>query len=166
MKLKKVLNVICGAMLLLTFCSCTKEGSAHFKGSYSFKTSGSLTLSKKENSNLSSTTLHLSTESGQMNILSDGNSSVKVTMNIIGGDVLVIDGTVSGKTLTINEFSRKVSVRDNLGEVELDCKISGTATRLDNVVIFDLTYTGSGATDSATYNIRQSDVKCVAKLNE
>ena len=44
--------------------------------------------------------------------------------------------------------------------------MSGVGEKYANTIIFSLNYTGGGSSALYNYNITESDVKCVAKLNE
>lgn len=108
----------------------------------------------------------LSTESGQMNIIRTGDDSVWVTMNIVGGDALTFNATAEGKSLTLEPTTRMMSFRDGTRTVSIKVTVSGTAEKHDDVAIFTLEYSGKGETTLYDYEIRESDVKCVAKVNE
>ena len=110
--------------------------------------------------------LPLTSESGQMNIIKTGDNSAIVTMNIVGGDALVFNGKAEGKTLTLDPAVRFVHFRDGASTVQLEVPVSGTAEKHDDVAIFKLEYVGKGETTLYDYEIKDSDVKCVAKVNE
>ena len=110
--------------------------------------------------------LPLTSESGQMNIIKTGDNSAIVTMNIVGGDALVFNGKAEGKTLTLDPAVRFVHFRDGASTVQLEVTVSGTAEKHDDVAIFKLEYVGKGETTLYDYEIKDSDVKCVAKVNE
>ena len=110
--------------------------------------------------------LPLTSESGQMNIIKTGDNSVIVTMNIVGGDALVFSGKAEDKTLTLDPAVRFVHFRDGASTVSLEVTVSGIAERHDDVAIFTLEYAGKGETTFYDYEIKRSDVKCVAKVNE
>ena len=110
--------------------------------------------------------LSLSAESGQMNIIrTEGNSAV-VTMNIVGGDALVFDAQADGKTLKLSPLRRIISFRDGTQTATLDVTVSGTGEKHENLVVFSLSYTGSGESTLYDYTINSSEIKCVAKENE
>lgn len=110
--------------------------------------------------------LSLSAESGQMNIIrTEGNSAV-VTMNIVGGDALVFEAQAEGKTLKLSPLRRIISFRDGTQTANLDVTVSGTGEKHENVVVFTLSYIGSGESTLYDYTINSSEIKCVAKENE
>ncbi|MGN1225728.1 MAG: hypothetical protein ACI4TL_00660 [Candidatus Cryptobacteroides sp.] len=168
MKINKLMAVVGGALLLPFITSCEKQGVALYEGYYSYKTSGSVEVERTliESSEKSEETLSVVSENGQMNILKNGDNKLIITMNAIGGDVVVLDAEVVDKELVISEFSRMVKIEDGSRTVSLNCKVSGSGKKYDNVIILDLNYSGSGSSTIYSYNIKSSSVKCVAKVNE
>lgn len=175
--IKKVALGLSFALFALT--SCEKAGVDLYEGFYSYKLSGTVTVDKLliENIDLPETepaepaepveaTLPLISESGQMNVLKKGADSLIITMNAIGGDVLVIDACVKGNDLEISEFSRIVKVEDGSRTVSLNCTGSGSGKKYDDVIIMDLSYLGDGSSTLYDYTIKSSSVKCVAKVNK
>ena len=164
----------------MSLISCEKEGVKLFDGSYSFKTSGILTVERTAKVSESDASagildipdgnrtfrLALTSESGQMNVIKTGDNSVIVTMNVVGGDAFVFSGKAEGKVLTLDPAVRFVSFRDGANTVSLEITVSGTAEKHDDVAVFTLEYTGGGETTLYDYKILASEVKCVAKLNE
>lgn len=164
---------------LIALTSCEKEGVEMYEGFYSYKLSGTVTVDKLliESVDIPDTepaepaepveaTLPLISESGQMNVLKKGADSLIITMNAIGGDVLVIDACVKGNDLEISEFSRVVKVEDGSRTVSLNCTVSGSGKKYDDVIIMDLVYLGQGSSTLYDYSIKSSSVKCVAKVNK
>ena len=167
------------SLALVMFSSCEKEGAELYEGFYSYKLSGSVTVDKvlietvdipdtepSEPAEPVEATLPLISESGQMNVLKKGADSLVITMNAIGGDVLVIDACVTGNDLEISEFSRIVKVEDGNRTVSLNCTVSGSGKKYDDVIIMDLGYLGQGSSTLYDYSIKSSSVKCVAKVNK
>ena len=164
---------------LIALASCEKEGVEMYEGFYSYKLSGTVTVDKLLNESVDipdteptepaepvEATLPLISESGQMNVLKKGADSLIITMNAIGGDVLVIDACVKGNDLEISEFSRVVKVEDGSRTVSLNCTVSGSGKKYDDVIIMDLGYLGQGSSTLYDYSIKSSSVKCVAKVNK
>ena len=48
----------------------------------------------------------------------------------------------------------------------MDMDITGSATRYDDVILYEFRYRGTGTSLSYKYTITESEVKCVAKANE
>ncbi len=180
MKMKPFVAALAVVVSLMSLISCEKEGVKLFDGSYSFKTSGILTVERTAKVSESDASagildipdgnrtfrLALTSESGQMNVIKTGDNSVIVTMNVVGGDAFVFSGKAEGKVLTLDPAVRFVSFRDGANTVSLEITVSGTAEKHDDVAVFTLEYTGGGETTLYDYKILASEVKCVAKLNE
>lgn len=177
--IKKVALGLSFALIALT--SCEKEGVEMYEGFYSYKLSGTVTVDKEfvdtaeepvdpeqpaEPSEPIEATLALIAESGQMNVLKTGADSLVITMNAIGGDVLVIDACVKDNNLEIKEFSKIVKCEDGNRTVSLNCTVSGSGKKYDDVIIMDFSYLGEGSSTFYNYSIKSSSVKCVAKVNK
>lgn len=174
---QKAITVLLVFAAILTFTSCTKTKNELFKGYYSFKTSGILTIEKEvcdldgNRISIEEIEVNLTPENGQMNILSvdDKTGAMIVTMNIVGGDMLKYDATADKNTLTIENQRRNIKLED----VELTSMmalVSGTGKKYDNNVVFDFKYEGSSVKTTAltetTFTIIDSEVNCVAKSND
>lgn len=168
MKIKSIIAASAALVLCaLMSVSCEKAEVRNFKGSYSFKTSGTVSVTRMSGDTRTQLEIALSPESGQMNILATEGRSMVVTMNIVGGGVVVFDAEVNEDGgLTLSPATRSLSISDNARTVSLQLSVSGTAVKYDDVVVFDFDYAGNGETTSNTYEITASDVKCVAKLND
>lgn len=163
------------AALLLSLAavsvSCTKEGPARFRGNYTFKTGGSLTVRPADDPEAESSTVYLADESGQMDVLvaDKSSGSMIITMNALGGSVTTFDATADGSVLSIYPQSRRVSL-SLLGSSDavrpsVTVEVSGTGVRYDDVLILSLDYSGSYSLAGTEYEIIGSDIECVAKLN-
>lgn len=178
MKIMKKIFCIAAAVLALVSCQ-SKSGSELYQGNYSFKTSGSLTLDVTGhividgvNTDIDEEiSFDLLSEMGQMDIIpvNDRSSELKITMNILGGDVYTADAAV-GEHLSVTSFERKVVVNVRGVSGSIPVKVTGYADKYDNTIIFKLVYTGSRQLEGDVYsldvNIVNSDVRCVAKLNK
>lgn len=162
---------------VLTFTSCKKTKNELFKGYYSFKTSGVITVEKKTydyDENLLSTEefeMELPAENGQMNILSvdEDSGAMIVTMNIVGGGVAKYEATADKNTLTIDNQTRYLKTEGS--NVFVPVKVSGIGKKYDNTVVFDLKYycsltRTSVDTSTSIYTIIDSDISCVARSND
>lgn len=179
--MKNIRIAIALATVILSAVSCKKTGNQLFKGYYSFKTSGTLTIEAKtdketeegEEETPITYTINLSNENGQMNILDvdakDGKMAL--TMNIVSGPVVVTEATTNDKKLTVSPFERILTLKDENGSnLEMTVTISGTGQKLDNMVMIDLIYSGQTQKESwtgttTTYTIDSSNVVCVAREN-
>lgn len=159
------------AAVAIAAVSCSKEGTAGFKGEYSFKTGGTLSFREKDNPDAETSTKHLTAETGQMKVLEADRSLGKmiVTMNIISGDALVFNAEAKGKRITLEPVSRTVQIRHGTAEVtavQAEVTVSGTGELYDRTIIFDLDYQGGYEFAGTEYEIVDSKVNCIAALNE
>lgn len=146
--------------------SCTKDNLGGFGGNYTFKTGGYVTLAPMMSSG-TEITMALQSESGQMDIMDNGgNGNVLITMNILGGTALVINAMVQDGVLTLAPFTRIATLMQSQDEsLGAQVTISGTAKKIDNMIVFDLTYQGVTAIGGMPYSISSSHVEQIAKEN-
>lgn len=164
--MKRILKIVAMAVVAAAaLCSCAKEGPGRFKGNYSFKTSGTVSVREKGNEEAEAFTLKLPDEQGQMDILEAEGNGMLVTMNILSGGVVVFNAEAEGKTITLLPVERVLSVKPGVVQVSLDMSVEGSGQRYGDSVIFDLTCTGGYEELGVEYEITGSNVKCVAKLN-
>ena len=184
MNMKPFVAALAVAMSLMSLTSCEKEGVKLFDGNYSFKTSGILTVERIAKI---SETSGAETASGQasdngnsewpgINLpdidlpdlpsvnLPDGDRTFRLPLTSESGQMNIIK--TGDKTLTLDPAVRFVHFRDGASTVSLEVTVSGIAERHDDVAIFTLEYAGKGETTFYDYEIKESDVKCVAKVNE
>lgn len=202
--MKKSVYILLAAGMVLA--ACTKDGPALMRGSYSFKTGGSLELTgklyetkldtvkidtvvrtitiigipirdtsynyvtKTDTVSVRDTVVgrRLVTESGQMHILEKSGGEMVLTMNITGGDPVVVQASAKGSTITLDKTKRFVPVHDAGGVMFSyhDLEFSGTGTRYDNMIVFDLVYEGSYKEDGFEGEITASRINCIATENE
>ena len=175
MKIKVITAIV---MLSAVLCSCSKEGTALFKGNYSFKTSGTISarqISEPADTLLpSDVTIKLATESGQMDITPRDGDAMLVSMNVTGGDMLVYDAQASAEELTVCPDTRSITLTFPSEDdsqilphtICADIAISGSGHRYDNIILFKFTYSGTFQVGDTEYEIYSSDIDCRAKLNE
>lgn len=166
-----ILKCIILAGFITCLLSCTKEGADRFEGNYSFKTSGTLSIVEKsleEGSETETDTLKIPipNKRGQMDIIRKEGNQMIVTMNILGGEVITFEATAQKKILTLKEVDQLIDipVRDT-STIEMDVQIGGFGERFGDVIIFRMEYKGSHKTEKKEYEILDSAVDCVAKLN-
>ena len=161
--------------------SCQKTGTLRFAGNYSFKTGGTLNL-VKDGSPEDAMTVAIPSESGQMDIteVDRKEGRMVVTMNVIGGGMLVYYAQVDGDRLVLDPTSRHLSFSTagldlNLLEqtpdlggmrISADVDVTGTGVRYDDIVLFELHYTGNVETEDESYVIKDSKIDCRARLNQ
>lgn len=113
-------------------------------------------------------TRRLVTESGQMHILRQDGDSLVITMNITGGDPVVMGGRADGNDITIGKKRRFVQVYEsnNILYKNVDMTVSGSGKRYDNMVILDLYYEGEYSDSGFDGTVSESRVNCIATENE
>lgn len=173
---KEMKRFLMAAAVILSMLavSCTKEGAPRFKGNYTFKTSGTVTVSPAGDESAEPQKLKLLDENGQMDVVvSDKNTGeMIVAMNILGGSVLTFNAVADGKTLTITPFSRQLTipVTDEGSLLETaypvaSVTVSGYAERYADALMFWIEYEGKYTFQDVEYEIVSSDVSCWAKEN-
>lgn len=167
---------ICGIMFSVgVFTSCSKEQKL-YKGSYSFKTSGTLVLWDQGNTANDTALIRRDTiaatlvsESGQMNVVSKDKNSGRmvVTMNILGGDAVSFQAESGEDGLVLIPKERRVLLRtSDMIERKATLTVGGEGVRYGNVLLFSLDYQGYVDEGEITYKTIGSQVECVAELNE
>ena len=73
--MNRILTACAAAAVILTAVSCTKEGPSRFKGNYTFKTSGTITVRPEGDDQAGTTVFTLSDENGQMDVVARDKSS-------------------------------------------------------------------------------------------
>lgn len=154
---------------MVALCSCQKSPVQEFCGSYSFKTGGFLELSAKYYQADTVIQRSISSESGQMRVVADTGNNILMTMNVTGGSLIVMNGTVDGNNVTFGPVERKILVfkESGLDLVEdVKVKVSATGRRLGNSIILDFDYEGNFTLGGYPCTIISSNVKCAANRNE
>jgi len=155
---------------LLALASCQKKNAPLFRGDYSFKTSGSVTL--KEIGfvyNPVSYTISLPNEIGQLEIsdLDNGKDSVLVVMNTMGGEVVVTHALCKDNKIFLRDFKKNTLffTGDSLTlKNDLRVKASGRMYE-DNTLILNMTYEGEAKTIERTFKIYGNDIRMAAIRN-
>ena len=113
-------------------------------------------------------TRRIVTESGQMHILRQDGDSLVITMNITGGDPVVMGGRANGNDITVGKTRRFVPVFDsnNVLFKMVDMTVSGSGKRYDNMVILDFFYEGEYSEEGFDGTVSESRVNCIATENE
>ncbi|MCM1177339.1 MAG: hypothetical protein NC308_02630 [Clostridium sp.] len=160
------------AAAILAISACEKEGTPRFRGNYTFKTGGTLTVRSTDAVASENSTISIVSENGQMDIVTTDKSTGEmiVTMNIVGGPAVRFNARADGKTLTLSPVRRQVSLSPANTSSEIlrplaDVAVGGTGERYDNLVIFRLDYEGSYTYAGKEYEIVASSVDCIAKQN-
>ena len=166
--MKRILLIfICG---LFALASCQKSGMHLFRGDYSFKTSGTVTLDEIDpEDEPASYTVGLPNEIGQMEISALGNDrdSLLVVMNTMGGEVVVTHALCDGNEIFLKDFTKNtllftgdsITLRN-----EVRVQASGQMYE-DNTIILNMVYDGEAETAERLFSIHGDNIRMVAIRN-
>ena len=155
---------------LLALASCQKKNAPLFRGDYSFKTSGSVTLDEiNAEDEPASYTVGLPNEIGQLEIsdLGNGRDSVLVVMNTMGGEVVVTHALCKDNEIFLRDFKKNTLLftGDSLTlKNDLLVKASGQMYE-NNTLILNMTYEGEAETNDHTFKIYGDDIRMAAIRN-
>ena len=155
---------------LVAFTSCQKSGMQLFRGDYSFKTSGSVTLDEIDPEDEPvSYTVSLPNEIGQLEIgdLDNGKDSVLVVMNTMGGEVVVTHAFCDGNEIFLKDFTKNtllftgdsITLRN-----EVRVQASGQMYE-DNTIILNMIYDGEAETAERVFSIHGDNIRMAAIRN-
>ena len=155
---------------LLALASCQKKNAPLFRGDYSFKTSGSVTLNEiNAEDEPASFTVNLPNEIGQLEIstLDNGKDSVLVVMNTMGGEVVVTHALCQDNKIFLRDFKKNTLffTGDSITlKNELRVKASGQMYE-DNTLILNMIYEGEAETNERSFKIYGDDIRMAAIRN-
>lgn len=169
----------------VSFVSCNKEDPDPFAASYTYKTSGTVTLipsdindmTDEQKAELKELGIEfepkvyiLEVEQGQMHIIKEGDDGYFITFNDIFGNVSTAKGQASGGVLTIGtpEGSAKKIVKVGQSAITVgggEVSFTGTGRIVDFARVFDMKYTGTVSVAGVEMLITDSSVTCVANVN-
>ena len=164
---KLLLIMLCG---LFALSACQKRGMHLFRGDYSFKTSGSVTLDEIDpEDEPASYIVSLPNEIGQLEIsdLDNGKDSVVVVMNTMGGEVVVTHAFCDGNEIFLKDFTKNTLLftgdsitLKNEGHVQA----SGQMYE-DNTIILNMIYDGEAETSERNFKIHGDNIRMAAIRN-
>jgi len=169
--MKKTIIITVFALLALT--SCQKSGMQLFRGDYSFKTSGSVTMDEivpeGETTDPVSYTVSLPNEIGQLQISDLGNEkdSLLVVMNTMGGEVIVTHAFCDGNEIFLKDFAKNTLLftGDSITlKNEVHVKASGQMYE-DNTIILNMFYDGEAGTSERSFAIHGDNIRMAATRN-
>ena len=155
---------------LMALAACQKKNAPLFRGDYSFKTSGSVTLDEiNAEDEPASFTVSLPNEIGQLEIsaLDNGKDSVLVVMNTMGGEVVVTHASCKDNEIFLRDFKKNTLLftGDSLTlKNDLRVKASGQMYE-DNTLILNMTYEGEAETNESSFKIYGDDIRMAATRN-
>ena len=141
-----------------------------FRGDYSFKTSGSVTLDEIDPEDEPvSYTVSLPNEIGQLEISAMGNEkdSVVVVMNTMGGEVIVTHAFCDGNEIYLKDFTKNALLftGDSIKlKNEVRVQASGQMYE-DNTLILNMIYDGEAETNEHSFTIHGDNIRMAAIRN-
>ena len=155
---------------LLALTSCQKKNAPLFRGDYSFKTSGSVTLDEiNAEDEPNSYTVSLPNEIGQLEIsdLGNGKDSVLVVMNTMGGEVVVTHAYCKNNEIFLKDFTKNTLLftGDSL-TLKNDLRVHATGQMYeDNTLILNMVYEGEAETNERSFKVYGDDIRMAAIRN-
>ena len=166
--MKRIIPILFCALMALA--SCQKKNATLFRGDYSFKTSGSVTLEEiNPEDEPTSYTISLPNEIGQLEIkdLDNGKDSVLVVMNTMGGEVVVTHAFCKDNEIFLRDFKKNTLLftGDSL-TLKNDLRVSAKGQMYDdNTLILNMTYEGEAESNERSFKIYGDDIRMAAIRN-
>ena len=154
----------------MALASCQKKNAPLFRGDYSFKTSGSVTLDEIDTEDEpASYTVSLPNEIGQLEIkdLDNGKDSVLVVMNTMGGEVVVTHAFCEGNEIYLKDFTKNTLLftGDSITlKNEVRVQASGQMYE-NNTIILNMIYDGEAETAERSFTIHGDNIRMAAIRN-
>ena len=166
----KKISILLSVFCLIVLASCQKKNAPLFRGDYSFKTSGSVTLNEiNTEDEPASFTVNLPNEIGQLEIkdLDNGKDSVLVVMNTMGGEVVVTHALCQDNKIFLRDFKKNTLLftGDSL-TLKNDLRVHASGQMYeDNTLILNMTYEGEAETNERNFKIYGDDIRMAATRN-
>ena len=170
--MKRITYALLLVIVAASLTSCHKGGTHLFAGDYSFKTSGEVSITAQNGSNVvpAELNINLANTVGQLNISADNNDNDKVivVINNLNGDVFTTTGSCEGKNIEIDEFQCNTLPFSVTTLFSGDYKVKVSASGQiydDNMIVFDVFCNGSATVGSITYKVKDKNITMVAYRN-
>ena len=168
MKIRPILIILCALMAL---SSCQKKNAPLFRGDYSFKTSGSVTLEEivPQGETGETFTVGLPNEIGQLEIsdLGNGKDSVLVVMNTMGGEVVVTHALCKDNEIFLRDFKKNTLLftGDSI-TLKNDLRVKATGRMYENnTLILNMVYDGEAERNERSFKVFGDDIRMAAIRN-
>ena len=155
----------------MALASCQKKNAPLFRGDYSFKTSGSVTLEEivPQGETGETFTVGLPNEIGQLEIstLDNGKDSVLVVMNTMGGEVVVTHAFCKDNEIFLRDFKKNTLLLtgDSL-TLKNDLRVKATGRMYeDNTLILNMIYDGEAERNESSFKVFGDDIRMAAIRN-
>lgn len=167
--MKRIIFILFFALMALA--SCQKKNAPLFRGDYSFKTSGSVTLEEivPQGETGETFTVGLPNEIGQLEIstLDNGKDSVLVVMNTMGGEVVVTHAFCKDNEIFLRDFKKNTLLLtgDSL-TLKNDLRVKATGRMYeDNTLILNMIYDGEAERNERSFKVFGDDIRMAATRN-
>lgn len=167
--MKRIIPIVICALMALA--SCQKKNAPLFRGDYSFKTSGSVTLEEivPQGETGETFTVGLPNEIGQLEIstLDNGKDSVLVVMNTMGGEVVVAHALCKDNEIFLRDFKKNTLLLtgDSL-TLKNDLRVKATGRMYeDNTLILNMIYDGEAERNERSFKVFGDDIRMAAIRN-
>ena len=166
----KKISILLSVCCLIALASCQKKNAPLFRGDYSFKTSGSVTLDEiNAEDEPASFTVSLPNEIGQLEIstVDNGKDSVLVVMNTMGGEVVVTHAFCKDNEIFLRDFKKNTLLftGDSL-TLKNDLHVHATGQMYeDNTLILNMIYEGEAETNERNFKVYGDDIRMAAIRN-
>lgn len=167
--MKRIIPIVICALMALA--SCQKKNAPLFRGDYSFKTSGSVTLEEivPQGETGETFTVGLPNEIGQLEIstLDNGKDSVLVVMNTMGGEVVVAHALCKDNEIFLRDFKKNTLLLtgDSL-TLKNDLRVKATGRMYeDNTLILNMIYDGEAERNERSFKVYGDDIRMAAIRN-
>lgn len=166
--MKRIIPIVICAFMALA--SCQKKNAPLFRGDYSFKTSGSVTLDEiNTEDEPASFTVSLPNEIGQLEIsdLGNGKDSVLVVMNTMGGEVVVAHALCKDNEIFLRDFKKNTLLfTGDTITLKNEVRVHATGQMYeDNTLILNMIYDGEAETNNRDFKIHGDDIRMAAIRN-
>lgn len=175
MRLKKYISIAAAVLSIAAFCSCTKQGTGFFQGSYGFVTSGHVSCSyevENEEGNMEKKTIEcpVAPERGVLRIEPALDKAV-LTMSTLSGEALVFPAEIDGTQITLGSVRRTVLLTVDGTQKLVTVDVCGKGYKTNGLLLLELAYSGEPFTlshlgEDVEYSIEKSNVNCVANYQE
>lgn len=149
--------------ILIGCCACSNDARL-LSGDYSYKTSGTLTISRSDTTEIPYDLNRI----GQLSVIdlkSSDNDSVLLVFNELTGGVTTVRAKVDGDSLQIVPYTKNISVVIGLQSADCEIEVNGRGVRYDDIIMLDETYNGEAKTDTITIKIHGNHISTVANRN-
>lgn len=170
----KKISILWAFCCLMALAACQKKNAPLFRGDYSFKTSGSVTLdeivTEDDTDEPASYTVSLPNEIGQLEIsdLDNGKDSVLVVINTMGGEVVVTHAYCKDNEIFLRDFKKNTLLftGDSL-TLKNDLRVHASGQMYENnTLILNMTYEGEAESNERTFEIYGDDIRMAAIRND